>query len=383
MSELYFEQGPIRPPSEAYSLLLRVTRNCPWNRCEFCHTYKGEKFSLRTMEEVKNDIDTVQKIVSELKALSWMHGFGGDIRVPLVNNILQDPILYSEGFRSVSLWLYDGGRTVFLQDADSLVLKTDLLVEILNYLKKTFPSIERITTYARAKTVSKKKIEELQDLCRAGISRIHIGLETGYNPLLQFMKKGVTAQEHIEAGKKVKESGISLSEYVILGLGGKGMWREHAVETARVLNQIDPDFIRVRTLKVLKIMPLHRRIETGEFALLSDDEIVTEERLLIENLDGITSTFASDHILNLLEEVKGKLPEEKSEMLTRIDRYLALSAEEKINFRLGRRAGIYRSMEDLSNPDLRDQVEKALRRIELERPGGIEKVLAELMESFI
>ena len=383
MSELYFEQGPIRPPSEAYSLLLRVTRNCPWNRCEFCHTYKGEKFNLRTVEEVKKDIDTVQEIVSELKALSRMHGFGGDITAPLVNLILQNAFHYPEGFRSVSLWLYDEGKTVFLQDADSLVLKTDQLIEILNYLKKAFPSIERITTYARAKTVSKKTIEELQDLCRAGISRIHIGLETGYAPLLQYMKKGVTAQEHIEAGKKVKESGISLSEYVILGLGGKEMWREHAVETARVLNQINPDFIRVRTLKVLKKMPLHEKVENGEFVLLNDDEIVMEERLFIENMDGITSTFASDHILNLLEEVKGKLPEEKNEMLMRIDRYLALSAEERINFRLGRRAGIYRSMEDLSNPDLRDQVEKALRRIELERPGGIEKVLSDLMESFI
>jgi len=383
MSELHFEQGPIRPPSEAYSLLLRVTRNCPWNRCEFCHIYKGKKFSLRTVEEVKKDIDTVQEIVSEVKALSWMHGFAGEITAPLVNLLLQKAPHYPEGFRSVALWLYGGGETVFLQDANSLVLKTDQLVEILNYLKKTFPSIERITTYARAKTVSKKTVEELRDLGRAGISRIHMGLETGYDLLLQYIQKGVTAKEHIEAGKKVKESGISLSEYVILGLGGKGMWREHAVETAGVLNQIDPDFIRVRTLKVLKTMPLHEKIEKGEFVLLSDDEIVVEERLFIENLEGINSTFVSDHILNLLEEVEGKFPEEKEEMLARIDRYLALSAEEKANFRLGRRTGFYRSMDDLSNPELRLQVEKAIRRIELERPGEIEKVLSNLMESFI
>ena len=383
MSELHFDQGPIRPPSEAYSLLLRVTRNCPWNRCEFCHIYKGKKFSLRTVEEVKKDIDTVQEIVSEVKALSWMHGFGGEITAPLVNLLLQNAPHYPEGFRSVALWLYGGGKTVFLQDANSLVLKTDQLVEILNYLEKTFPSIERITTYARAKTVSKKTVEELRDLGRAGISRIHMGLETGYDLLLQYIQKGVTAKEHIEAGKKVRESGISLSEYVVLGLGGKGMWREHAVETARVLNQIDPDFIRVRTLKVLKTMPLHEKIEKGEFVLLSDDEIVVEERLFIENLEGITSTFISDHILNLLEEVEGKFPEEKEKMLARIDRYLALSAEEKANFRLGRRAGFYRSMDDLSNPELRLQVEKAIRRIELERPGEIEKVLSDLMESFI
>jgi radical SAM superfamily enzyme len=250
-------------------------------------------------------------------------------------------------------------------------------------LENTFPSIERITTYSRAKTVSKKRVEELQNLNRAGLSRIHIGLETGYDPLLQYIKKGVTAQEHIEAGKKVKESGISLSEYVILGLGGKGMWREHAIETAKVLNQINPDFIRVRTLKVLKTMVLYQKIEKGEFLLLNDEEMVEEERLLIEHLERITSTFVSDHILNLLQEVEGKLPEEKEKMLKFIDRYLALPKEEKNNFRLGRRAGVYQSVEDVSNPELRNQVERALQQIELERPGGLEKALSDFMESFI
>ena len=381
--ELQFEQGPIRPPSEAYSLLLRVTRNCPWNRCEFCHTYKGQKFSVRSVEEVKRDIDSVHEIVSEVKALSWQRGFGGEIAPSLVNLILQHPQHYPDGFRSVVLWLYTGEKNVFLQDGNNLVLKTDDLMEILKYLKETFPSIERITSYARAKTVSKKTVEELQDLYRAGLSRIHIGLETGYDPLLQYMKKGVTAQEHIDAGKKVKESGISLSEYVILGLGGRGMWKEHAIGTAKVLNQIDPDFIRVRTLKVLKTMPLYEKIEKGEFTLLTDDETVREERLLIENLEGINSTFVSDHILNLLEEVEGKFPQEKGKMLARIDRYLALSSEEKANFRLGRRAGVYRSVDDLSDPALKGQVENAIRRIDLERPGGLEKVLSDLMESFI
>jgi len=383
MTQLSYEQGPIRPPSEAYSLLLRVTRNCPWNRCEFCHTYKKEKFSLRTAEEVKKDIDTIQEIVPEIKSLSWRVGLGGEVAAPLVNLILQDPQHDSDGFRQVALWLYNGGKNVFLQDGDNLILKTDQLVEILNDLKNTFPSIERITTYSRSKTVSKKTIEELQGLKRAGLSRIHIGLETGYDPLLQYIKKGVTAQEHIEAGKKVKESGISLSEYVILGLGGKGMWREHAMETAKVLNQINPDFIRVRTLKVLKTMLLYQKIEKGEFIPLNDDEMIEEERLLIKHLGGITSTFVSDHILNLLQEVEGKLPEEKEKMLKRIDLYLALPREEKDNFRLGRRAGVYQSVEDLSKPELRNQVEIALKQIKSERPDGIEKVLSDLMETFI
>jgi radical SAM superfamily enzyme YgiQ (UPF0313 family) len=383
MASVQFEQGPIRPPSEAYSLLLRVTRNCPWNRCEFCHTYKNEKFSLRTVEEVKRDIDVVQGIISEIKSISWKYGFGGEVSVPLVNLILQHPQHFSDGFRSVALWLYNGGKNVFLQDGDNLILKTKELVEIIGYLKETFPSIERITTYTRAKTVSKKKVEELQDLYEAGLSRIHIGLESGYDPLLQYIKKGVTAQEHIEAGNKVKASGISLSEYVILGLGGKAMWREHAIETARVLNQINPDFIRVRTLKVLRTMLLYQKIEKGEFIPLSDDEIVKEERLLIEHLEGMTSTFVSDHILNLLQEVEGKLPEEKEKMLNHIDRYLSLPKAEKDNFRLGRRAGIYQSVEDLFKPGLRDKVEKALQQIESERPGDIEKVLSDMMESFI
>jgi len=383
MENLNFEQGPIRPPSEAYSLLLRVTRNCPWNRCEFCHTYKGERFSLRTAEEVKEDIDRVRKIIAEMKALSWQYGWGGEIEPSLVNLILQNPQHYPDGFRSVALWLYTGGKNVFLQDGDNLILKTADLVEIMKYLKETFPSVERITSYARAKTVSKKTLGELRDLYHAGLSRIHIGLETGYDPLLQYMKKGVTAEEHIDAGKKVKKSGISLSEYVILGLGGKGMWREHAIETAKVLNEINADFIRVRTLKVLKAMPLYEKVKKGEFVLLSDDEIVLEERLLIENLDGITSTFVSDHILNLLEEVGGKLPEEKGKMLGLIDRYLALPVEERTNFRLGRRAGVYRSVDDLSNSELKGEVEEAIRRIELERPGGLEKVISDLMESFL
>lgn len=383
MTRVQFEQGPIRPPSEAYSLLLRVTRNCPWNRCEFCHTYKKEKFSLRSVEEIKKDIDVVQEIASEVRALSWRYGLGGEVTVPLVNLILEDPKHQEDGFRSVALWVYDGGKNVFLQDGDNLILKADQLVEILAYLKKTFPSVERITTYARAKTVSKKRVDELGELNRAGLSRIHIGLESGYDFLLQYMKKGVTAGEHIEAGKKVKESGISLSEYVILGLGGKGMWREHALETAKVLNQINPDFIRVRTLKVLKTMPLYRKIEEGEFAPLSDDEIVEEERLFIQHLEGITSTFVSDHILNLLQEVEGRLPEEKEKMLQSIDRYLALANDEKNNFRLGRRIGVYQLVDDLSKPELRNQVDKVLHQIESERPGGIEKVLSDIMESFI
>jgi radical SAM superfamily enzyme YgiQ (UPF0313 family) len=381
--DFLFEQGPIRPPSEAQSLLLRLTRNCPWNRCEFCHTYKGQTFGLRTVEEVKKDIDAISEIVQELQALSWRVGEGGAITADLVQFVLQNPREYPDAFRNIVLWLYAGGKNVFLQDADSLVLKTVHVVEALTYLREKFPSVERITTYARSKTLSKKSVDELRSLGRAGLSRIHIGLETGYDPLLKVIQKGVTAEEHVIAGRRVKESGISLSEYVVLGLGGKKMWREHAVETAKVLNQINPDFIRVRTLYVLKTMPLYERVARKEFILLSDEEVVTEEKLLIEHLSGISSRFVSDHILNLLEEVEGNLPEEKEKMLAVIDQYLALPEEEKENFRLGRRAGIYRFLSHLENPELHNEVDKAIKRIKVETPGGIESVISELMSSFI
>jgi radical SAM superfamily enzyme YgiQ (UPF0313 family) len=377
------EQGPIRPPSEAHSLLLRVTRNCSWNQCEFCSIYKGRRFSLRTVEEVKKDIEAIREIVSEITSLSWHQGLGGKITSEFAGSILNRPHQYPEGYRSVLLWLYTGARTVFLQDANNLVLRTKDLVEILNSLKEAFPSVQRVTTYSRAKTVSRKSVDELRDLHNAGLSRIHIGLESGYDPLLKYVQKGVTAREHIEAGRKVKEAGISLSEYIMPGLGGKSMWKEHAVETARVLSQINPDFIRVRTLKALRIMPLYRKIESGEMELLSDDEIIAEEKLLIENLDGITSQFASDHILNLLEELEGTFPEAKEQMLATIDRYLSLPQSERNNFRLGRRAGYYRSLNDLANPDLRIRVDRILNRIETENPGSLDQVISDLMEAFI
>jgi radical SAM superfamily enzyme YgiQ (UPF0313 family) len=257
------------------------------------------------------------------------------------------------------------------------------LVEILTYLRKAFPSVERITTYSRARTISRKNVDELRELHDAGLSRVHVGLESGYDPILEYVQKGVTARELVIAGKKVKQSGISLSEYIMPGLGGKSMWKEHAVETARLLNQINPDFIRVRTLKVLEIMPLHRKIEKGELELLSDDEMVAEQKLLIENLDGITSRYVSDHILNLLEELEGDLPEAKERMLAVIDRYMNLPQPERENFRLGRRAGFYRSLDDMENPELRARVDLIMRRIETQKPGKLDEVISELMESFL
>ncbi len=384
-----YEIGPIRPPSEAQSLLLRVTRNCPWNQCLFCHTYKGTKFSFRSVEEIKGDIDTVKQICDEILQLSWSLGFGGDLHQQVLRAIWSQPGRYGPTVQTIAAWLYFGAHQAFLQDANSIMAKTADLLEIIRYLKEKFPSIERITSYGRARTLSKKTVAELKELKEAGLSRIHIGMETGYGPLLQYMKKGVTPEEQIRGGRNVVEAGISLCEYVMPGLGGKRWWREHAVETARVLNQIDPDYIRLRSLYIRRDMPLYQKHQDGDFIRLTDDETIAEIRLFIENLNGIRSTLVSDHILNLLEEVQGKLPEEKDKMIALLDRYLALPREERLRFRVGRRAGAYRSLYDLQDPHLRRQTDSILANIcrpeseESEISEEVEKEIYALMESYI
>ena len=374
-----FELGPIRPPSEAHSLLIRVTKNCPWNRCRFCHTYKGTKFELRSVEEIKQDIRTAKAIQDEIKELAWKSGSGGRLEqtAALVFNNVSD-----DAYRNVALWLYADGRSAFLQDADSLIIKAGELAEVIRFLKETFPSIERITSYARAKTVTKKKLEELIELREAGLSRIHIGLESGYDPLLQYVDKGVTAAEHIAAGRKVVESGISLSEYVILGLGGKKWWREHAIHTARVLNEINPDFIRFRTLTVNDRMPLHNDVNDGSFIRETDKEIVGEERLLLENLE-CTSNLVSDHINNLLQEIEGKLPEDKQRMLAIIDRFQALTPKERTSFIVGRRIGMYTGLADMNDKGRRATVEQVIRRLGKDGGEVDEETIFNLMKGFI
>ncbi len=374
-----FELGPIRPPSEAYSLLIRVTRNCPWDRCTFCHTYKGERFQLRSVAEIKQDIKTARAIQDKIKELSWKSGYGGSVREAAAAALSGSP---DADVRNVALWLYAGGENVFLQDANSLIMRTNELVEVIRYLKETLPSIKRVTSYARSKTAARKKLEEMIELRKAGLSRLHIGLESGYDPLLQYMDKGVTAAEHIKGGRRVVESGISLSEYVILGLGGKKMWREHVTETAKVLNEIDPDFIRVRTLAINDRMPLYNEIENGNFVRLTDEEIVAEEKLLIEHLE-CQADFVSDHVTNLLQEIEGKLPRDKEKMLAVINRFQALSPEERANFRIGRRVGVYTELDDLYDSSRRGAVEQIIRRLGRGSNEIDEKTVYDLMEGFI
>lgn len=357
-------------------MLIRTTRNCPWNRCKFCRTYKGQKFELRTVAEIKQDITMAKTIRDRVSEPGWRSGMGNRPRQTAAAVYNNPP---NESFRNVALWLYAGGTGVFLQDADTLIMRTKELAEVIRHLKETFPSIERITSYGRSHTAAHKKPEELIELREVGLSRLHLGLETGYDPLLAYMDKGVTAQEHIAGGRRIVDSGISLSEYVILGLGGKGLWREHATHTARVLNEIGPDFIRVRTLTVTMSMLLHDEVAAGGFMRAEDESILTEERLLIKGLNCPTS-YVSDHITNLLPEVEGRLPEEKERMLAIIDRFQALSPQERTNFKFGRRLGLYNRLDDLNDMHRHETVDQYLLKLGQDRT---ERTLFFLMEGFI
>jgi len=378
-----FEQGPIRPPSEAQSLLIRVTRNCPWNKCAFCHIYRGTKFELRSVDDVKADIQNARDMADRIREISWEVGHEGLVTRSVIDRIYMEDAFDSGSFLQVAAWLYSGGESIFLQDANSLILKTEDLVEILTFLKETFPDAKRITSYARSHTARRKSLEELCMLREAGLTRIHIGLESGSDSVLKFVRKGSTAADHIEGGQKVVESGISLSEYIIPGLGGDRWSRENAVETARVINEINPDYVRLRSLHVRRDTELYRMMNEGEFNPLGDEDVVREIRLFIENLDGVTSRIVSDHILNLLEELNGTLPGEKEKLLAIIDRFFAMPEMDRLIYRLGRRKGIYRNLDDLADAGTYRTLNSVLAEYGVKNTENLNRYLRRIMHHYI
>lgn len=374
-----FELGPIRPPSEAYSLLIRATRNCSWNRCEFCPVYKGSKFELRSVAEILRDIEAAKCVSDGIRETAWRMGYGDKVRE--VAAMLCSQRQYGQCVCHVAMWLRAGGKTAFLQDSNSLIMRTPDLIAVVAFLRQTFPGLKRVTSYARSHTAAKKSLAELKELKEAGLDRIHIGLETGYDELLAYMQKGCTSENHIEGGRKVKEAGISLCEYVMPGLGGKKMAGQHARETARVLNEIDPDYIRLRSLHVSPTMPLWTKLQNGEFELQTEDDVVREIGVFVENLE-VTSYLKSDHILNLLMEVEGKMPEDREKCLGIIDRYLSLSDEERLNFRIGRRIGLYDRLADLSNSYKHDRVQQIIDHLQ-GQGTDVELEIVKLKNTFI
>jgi len=280
-----YDFPPYRPPNEASSALIRASRGCPWNKCLFCTMYKTLKFKPRSVEEVKNDID---------KAVT----------------------------------IYKDAKTVFIADSDSLVMKN--IAEIIQHIKLRFPDIDRITSYARAKTLMNLGSKRLKKLKEAGLTRVHVGLESGDKTTLEFMKKGVTPQEIIAGGKETKASGLELSFYILIGAGGKDRFEEHAIESARVCNEVNPDFIRLRTLIVQHGSLLEKMMTSGKYKPTSPLEKLKEVKIFVENLKVDNCELASDHFTNYIwldntiiyRGIYGILPKDKSELLETLNHTL-------------------------------------------------------------
>lgn len=306
---IYYEQPPFRPPTEAYSLLVRATRNCSWNRCEFCCMYQ-DKLEIRPVEEVKNDIRSMKAHVDAIKEWAWQNGH--------VDRV--DEVARANGV----LWLSGGEvKNVFIADSNSVIMKSEELAEIVRFLYETFPTIERVTSYARAKTLVKKSMEDLGLLRDAGLTRLHVGLETGDAELLQIIQKGATPDEMILGGRKALEAGFELSEYIMPGLGGQEMWEQHVHGTAHVLNEVNPHFIRLRTLYVVPDTPLAERYERGEFTRQTTMGLLAEVRLLIEKLEVSSDFVVSDHIANrYMWGIDGKPSLDKDRMLQTVDQLI-------------------------------------------------------------
>lgn len=276
-----YEGMVYRPPSEAQSLIIQATIGCPHNRCTFCSLYKNTKFRIRPVEEIKEDLRMARDYYGE----------------------------YIE--------------SVFFADGNTIIMKTEQLLEIFDYTRSLFPYLERITVYGSSRFVNKKSLEDLKRLRAAGLKRIHTGMESGDDIILERIKKGTNSQEIISAGLKLKEAGISVSEYYLVGIGGKERSREHALNSALTLSAFSPDFIRLRTYVPMPNTPLYDDYQNGVFALLSPHEALREVRLLIENLNCDNSQLLSDHINNYWN-VYGILPQDKDKMLAEIDRALAI-----------------------------------------------------------
>ena len=269
-----------RPPSEAGSLLIQATIGCPHNRCTFCGMYKEKKFKIRKVEDIKHDLDA-------------------------------------------ALTVYGSGvRTLFLPDGNTILMKTDQLLELLEYAYQLFPKLERVTVYGSAKFIVRKSLEELRRLREAGLKRIHTGMESGDDPTLERIKKGTTAQEIVRAGCMVKEAGIEQSEYFLVGIAGIERSEEHARNSGQVLSEIDPEFIRIRTYVPQQGTPLYNEYIQGKFTLLTPHQALQEVAVLLENLEG-TGMVLSDHVSNYAN-VSGRLREDKKDMLDALRYALSL-----------------------------------------------------------
>ncbi|MFQ6000826.1 MAG: radical SAM protein [Anaerolineae bacterium] len=274
-----YEGVVVRPPSEAQSLILQATLGCSHNKCIFCGTYLDKGFRARPLKELFEDIDSV-----------------GDYAFSV--------------------------RRVFLADGNALVLSTDRLLKILDKLNDSFPRLVRVGIYGNASDILRKSPEDLEELRKRKLGIIYLGLESGSDEILQFIEKGATSQEMIEAVKKAQAVGIDLSVIAILGIGGRGLSEHHARETARVLNEMNPRYASFLTLMVIPGTPLHDMVRAGEFDLLDPLEMLRELRIIVENLDLEGTIFRTNHASNYLA-LGGTFPQDKGKILREIERGLS------------------------------------------------------------
>ena len=264
-----------RPPSEAYSLIVQVTYGCSHNTCAFCSMYKEKRFSLRPLDEV-----------------------------------LEDFRIARQTYRHVD--------KVFLADGDALVRKASELYTILDTIRELFPECERVTSYASPASIRIRTDEELQTLRAKGLTMVYMGLESGCDEVLKLMRKGHMSDEIVAMGQKVRRNGIALSVTAITGLGGPELLEQHAIETAKAFNAMNPEYIGMLTLMVEPGTPLYDWVRDGEFQLLTQPQVLRETRLLVENLDSPGSVFRMNHASNYLV-LKGTLNQDKEAMLRTID----------------------------------------------------------------
>ncbi len=258
-----------------------------------------------------------------------------DPRIQWFSRWFKDRPTIEDSLEHVYTWRMGGGETCFLGDANTLLVDPGFFAEVAGYIRACFPTINRLTIYGRTKSASNMSLDDLRAFKEAGLNRIHFGIESGSDKVLTFMKKGVTAEEHIEGCLKTREAGISPSVYIMPGLGGVMWSEEHAYETARVLTKARPDYIRIRTLEIFPQTGLMKAVEAGAFSEAQEEEVVKEIRIIIENTDTST-TIVSDSASNLLD-VNGRLPEDRKKMLSVIDAYLYLKPRERLEFSLSSR----------------------------------------------
>ena len=321
------EQGILRPPSEKRSLLVRVVRGCPWNRCAFCPAFKNEQFSVRPLEEILSDIDQLA---------------------------LQQGI--------------DKFSAAFLQDGDALVMPIERLVVIIKHLKGKFPNIRRITTYSRSSTLAARSLQDLKRLCQAGLNRIHVGVESAADEVLNLVNKGVSAKKQLEGCLNARQAGFELCCYFMPGLGGKSFTNLHADTAADFIRLVRPAHVRLRTCMVIENTGLEALWREGKFKPLGEDEIIAEIKRMLEGIKEVKTELVSDHRINLLLELRGQLPHDYNKLLQVIERYQQLPETERQLFIAGRRSNRIKILAELKQKHLRPVLKECAENYQVKIP---------------